>query len=186
MKIRYILLLLSLNLCAQQNDKVIIGDIVQLKSEILKEDRTLQIYLPDSYKNSTFNYPVLYLLDSEFEFHHTTGTINFMSNTGKIPETIVVGIVNANRTRDLTPEAPNDNDSRAFWGEIGGAENFRKFIQQEIIPFIGENYRTDGYNILRGQSFGALFSLFDFFKEDALFNAYIITSPTVRWNEINW
>lgn len=189
MKIKYLIFFLSLNILAQENDKVTIGDIISLKSEILNEDRTLQVYLPESYNGSTFNYPVLYLLDSEYEFHQTTGTVNFLSGVGKIPEMIVVGIVNTNRSRDLTPEAPNDKDSKAFWGEIGGAENFRTFFQKELIPFIDKKYipfidkkyRTSPYKIIRGQSFGGLFGLFDFF-DTPLFNAYIITSPTVRWN----
>jgi predicted alpha/beta superfamily hydrolase len=176
-------LLLSFTLLAQTNEKVIIGDIIRLKSSILNEERVVNIYLPKSYYESTFEYPVLYLLDAEWDFHHTTGTIEFFSGTGKIPELIVVGIVNTNRSRDLTPEAPNDLESQKFWGEIGGAKNFKLFLQKELIPYIDSNYRTVGYNLLRGQSFGGLFGLFDLFTSERIFNAYILSSPSVRWNE---
>lgn len=176
-------LLLGTNLFAQNNEKVVIGDIITLNSKVLNEERALYIYLPESYHESTFEYPVLYLLDAEWDFHHTTGTVEFLSGSGKIPELIVVGIVNTNRSRDLTPEAPNDEESKQFWGEIGGAANFKSFIQSELIPFIDSNYRTVGYNIFRGQSFGGLFGVFDLFHTDKDFNAYILTSPSVRWNE---
>ncbi len=170
-------------LFSQDLEKVNIGDILTLNSKVLNEDRSIYVYLPDSYNESTFNYPVLYLLDAEYEFHHTTGTISFLSGTGKIPEVIVVGIVNTNRSRDLTPEAPNDKESKAFWGEIGGADKFRRFLKEELIPLIDNTYRTTNYRLIRGQSFGGLFGIYDFLLEDKIFNAYIITSPSVGWNE---
>lgn len=178
-----VFLLFSTILLGQNNEKVIIGDIVRLNSKVLSEERVVYIYVPESYHQSTFKYPVLYLLDAEWDFHHTTGTIAFLSGTGKIPELIVVGIVNTKRSRDLTPEAPNDTESQQFWGEIGGADNFKSFIQKELIPYIDSNYRTVDYNILRGQSFGGLFGIFDLFQTDHGFNAYVLTSPSVRWNE---
>ena len=91
----FIFLLLATQLMGQSSDKVIIGDVIKLESKVLEEERTLFIYTPESYNESTFNYPVLYLLDAEWDFHHTTGTIDFLSGSGKIPELIVVGIVNA-------------------------------------------------------------------------------------------
>ena len=167
----------------QTSSVVTLGKNVTIHSNLLDEDRQLYIYLPESYKNSTFQYPVLYLLDAEYEFVPMVGIVEFMSGAGKIPEMIVVGIVNTNRSRDLTPEAPNDDESKKFWGEIGGAMKFKSFIKNELFPFINKEYRTDGYKILRGQSFGGLFGLFDYFGNNPLFNAYILTSPTVRWNE---
>ncbi len=181
----FLIVLVALNLSGQNQVKVTIGENLILNSKILNEERTIQIYTPESYWNYTFQYPVLYLLDSEYEFHHTTGLINFMAGTGKIPEMIVVGIVNTNRSRDLTPPGPNNKENQEFWGEIGGAENFRDFIKTELMSYIDKNYRTAGYNIIRGQSFGGLFGVFDFLRDKPLFNAYLLTSPTVRWNENN-
>lgn len=178
-----LLLLFSTKLHAQNVSKVTVGEIKAVHSKILGEERELYIYLPESYTGSTFRYPTLYLLDAEYEFVPTVGAVEFMAGAGKIPEIIVVGIVNTNRSRDLTPEATNDKESQEFWGEIGGAENFRKFIIKELIPYVEKKYRTDGYKVLRGQSFGGLFGLFDYFKSNSIFNAYILTSPTVRWNE---
>lgn len=177
------ILFFTVGMSGQSSAKVTIGDKKVFHSKILNEDRTVYIYVPDSYKQSTFSYPTLYLLDAEYDFVSTVGAVEFMSSVGKIPEMIVVGIVNTNRSRDLTPEAPKDKESKAFWGEIGGADNFRGVIKNELIPFIEQGYRTNGFKILRGQSFGGLFGLFDYLKRLPLFNAYIISSPTVRWNE---
>ena len=83
----------------------------------------------------------------------------------------------------MTPEAPNDIESQQFWGEIGGANNFKSFIQTELIPYININYRTEDYAILRGQSFGGLFGMYDVFQPENNFNAYILTSPSVHRND---
>jgi len=168
-------------------EKFTIGDILTIQSEILNEDRNIYIYLPDSYTKSTFNYPVIYLLDAENDFHHTTGLVNFLATSDKIPEHIVVGIENTNRSRDLTPEAPNDIQSQQFWGEIGGAKSFSRFIDEELIPFINNNFRTNPYKIIRGQSFGGLFAFYDLLKGNQLFNAYLTSSPQISWsNNMLW
>jgi len=159
------------------------GEERQLYSTVLQEDRQLIIYLPESYASSTFTYPVLYVLDGEYEFNHTAGLVDFMSSAGKIPEMIVVGIANTYRSRDLTPEAPNDMDSQQFWGEIGGADKFHACLKDEIIPLIEKEYRTQPYRIVRGQSFGGLFALYDLLFKESLFNAYLTSSPAVEWNE---
>ena len=62
-------------------------------------------------------------------FHHTTGTVNFLSRTGRIPEMIVVGIPNTtDRTRDLTPPITEvDKNS------LGPVALFRRFFFEIII-----------------------------------------------------
>ena len=55
-----ILYMNSLN--AHNNKAVEIGQYHTIKSQILKADRTIQIYLPDSYTLSDKKYPVLYIL----------------------------------------------------------------------------------------------------------------------------
>lgn len=158
-----------------------IGQRAVVPSEILHEDRGLIIALPESYQTSSFRYPVLYLLDADSDFQHTAAIVEFLSRTDQVPELIVVGITNTNRSRDLTPPS-GDDDETAFWDEVGGADEFRRFLAEELIPFVDEEFRTAPYRIIRGQSFGGLFSIYDYMSETPIFHAYLTSSPAVGWN----
>ena len=103
---------------------------------------------------------------------------------GFIPEAILVGIQwggdnpdpNLLRARDFSP-----SNMPAF-PNSGGAENFLQFIKQELIPFMGREYRTDPNRVLMGSSFGGLFTLYALFNEPNLFNGYIPTSSASGWD----
>src|SRR4051812_29636798 len=96
----------SQNICAQStNTKINVGESFSIHSNILNEDRTIMVYLPEGYSESDESYPVLYLTDAETHFIHTGGNVSFLSSPGidYIPKLIIVGITNTNRARDLTP-----------------------------------------------------------------------------------
>ena len=76
---------------AQPGESVVIGKNVELFSEILDENRPLIISAtPRRYETSEEHYPVVYLLDGDGHFHHTTGTANYLARTGRMPEVITV------------------------------------------------------------------------------------------------
>jgi len=125
-----------------------------INSEILDEDRDLVIYLPDDYYTSGNHYPVLYLLDGRTHFHHATGAVNFLSVYGKIPDMIVVSVINVDRNRDFSPI----HDERI--PTSGGAEKFLGFVSEELIPNLDNYYRTSGFNVLMGHSFGGTFAVY--------------------------
>jgi predicted alpha/beta superfamily hydrolase len=84
-----------------------IGVIETLHSTILGEDRVLNIHLPPGYAADTVaNYPVIFLLDgsAEEDFVHVVGGLQFASYPWIqwVPPSIVVGIANVDRRRDLT------------------------------------------------------------------------------------
>jgi predicted alpha/beta superfamily hydrolase len=170
------------NLIAQEvNKQIIIGDSISLNSEILNEKRDLLIYCPSDYDQKDKKYPVLYLLDAEYQLHYTTGVIAFLSDIGHIPEMIVVGITNTDRDRDLTPE-PGEAQRRRF-PTSGGAELFLKFLHQELIPYIESHYRVQPFKILVGWSLGGLFSIHAMLSHPEIFDAYIAMSPSLYWND---
>ena len=86
--------------------QVVIGKTDSVNSAILKEQRTVWVYLPDGYATGKDRYPVIYLLDAEWNFAAFTGMLHELSevigNT-VYPQCIVVSIPNTDRTRDLTP-----------------------------------------------------------------------------------
>jgi enterochelin esterase-like enzyme len=53
-----------------------IGYSFKLHSNVLREERTIMIALPDDYEKSTKRYPVFYMVDAQWNFKQTTQTIN--------------------------------------------------------------------------------------------------------------
>lgn len=142
------------------------------------------VYLPNNYESSEAAYPVLYLLDARTRFHHTTGSVASLARIVHIPEMIVVAVVNTQRTRDLTPpwkseEKPED---RASVIEAGGdADNFLRFLGEELVPHVDSSYRTNSFRILVGHSFGGLFAVHAFVSEPDLFDAFLLKIIQREW-----
>jgi len=182
MKRLFILILLSIpNIAAALDNNISIGTTIEIESKTLNEKRIIQVHLPDAYRNGETRFPVLYLTDGPGHFSHTVGTMNFLANNGRMPQMIIVGVANTNRTRDLTPKILVSKDERFQNG--GGADNFLKFFEQELIPYIEKNYRTQPYRVFSGHSFGGLFAINAFLTKPELFNAYISVSPSLWWDD---
>lgn len=166
-----------------------IGQIHTIPSKTLNENRDIQIYLPSSYDEyPNQRYPVLYLLDGESNFHYLTGFVQKLSKTPypHIPEMIVVGIINTDRARDLTPTPQNqssDNKNRNIQGETGGNANFFLFLETELMPYIEQNYRTTGFNSLIGHSFGGITALNHLLNGSQEIQAYIVHDPSIWWDD---
>lgn len=177
-----LVLLLLPNMVFALDNNLSIGKKLELHSKILGETRTIHIHLPDNYNNGETKYPVLYLTDGPGHFKHTVGTMDFLAENGRMPQMIIVGIANTQRTRDLTPKILISDDKRFANG--GGADNFVLFFEQELIPFVEQNFRTQPFRIFSGHSFGGLFAIHTFFTKPELFNAYIAVSPSLWWDEM--
>lgn len=175
-------------------DSITIGSKHHFFSKALNEERNFWVYLPPDYNNSKFapaKYPVVYLLDAENNFHSYTGIQQSLARGpyAMIPQMIVVGITNTNRTRDLTPTEGNRqaffDKSKKMFHQSGGNKNFITFLETELRPYIDSHYRTTGYNILNGHSFGGLTAVNILLHHTQLFNAYTIIDPSLWWdNEI--
>ena len=169
--------MLGFNLIIKADDiKVVIGKEVNLKSKILNEKRTMLIYLPDNYLISGKKYPVLYLLDGGFHFHHTSGIVQFLSAQDIIPEMIVVAITNVDRNRDFSPTHEDRIPTS------GGAGKFLSFLTEELIPYIDQNYRTQDFDLLVGHSFGGTFATYALLEKPDVFEAYIAISPYLHYD----
>lgn len=177
------------NCCASQEPpRVDIpgSQVVRLTSQIVKgQEYELDILLPGGYKNSGKKYPVLYLMDSQWDFPLAKSLYGQHYFDGFIPEMIIVGITwggtNPNpdslRARDYTPT----NEKRL--PQSGGADKFLSFIQTELFPFVQSKYRTDTTDrILMGCSLGGLFTMYTLFTHPAMFNSYIAASPAYGWD----
>ncbi|WP_276133603.1 alpha/beta hydrolase [Polluticoccus soli] len=169
---------------APGNAPFVMGAVHKIASRQLTETRTINIYLPDGYKtNDTVYYPVIYLLDGSAneDFVHIAGLVQFFNMMQLMPPAIVVGIANIDRKRDFTFPTTIEKDKTAF-PTTGGSEKFISFIEQELQPFIEKNYRTNSSKTIIGQSLGGLLATEVLYKKPALFNNYIIVSPSLWWD----
>lgn len=155
--------------------------IDSLPSKILAEQRELLVHLPNNYQQNTeLNYPVLYLLDGQRNFSHAAGTLDLLNQSGMAQEMIIIAIKNTHRTRDLTPTY---DESYNEWGISGGADNFLDFIEQELIPYVNKNYRTNNFKILSGHSLGGLLAVYALQSRPELFQAHFAFSPSLWWHD---
>jgi len=187
----FVLIFLSLNIKAQNNTHLaasknfVLGKVEVLHSNILSEDRTINIYLPDGY-DSTARYPIIYLLDgsADEDFIHVSGIVQFNSFPwiNRIPKSIVVGIANTDRKFNFTTKSSGSSDNKLI-AKNGGAGEFISFIEKELQPYINQKYGNKQDNTIIGQSLGGLLATEILFSKPQLFNKYIIISPNLWWKD---
>lgn len=155
-----------------------------LYSNVLKEKRFIQVYLPDNFDSSK-KYDVLYVIDGEMLSRFVPPIISFAEENELMPPVIVIGIKNNywyninqdSRDRDLLPKHVEGSPLS------GGADNFLTFINSELIPYINNKYSTSGKNILFGHSYGGLFTVYAFLTHPQIFHSYIASDPALWWND---
>lgn len=157
---------------------------VVIKSQVLGEERTLLVRTPAAYARGAERFPVLYMTDGDAHIQHTSGTVSFLARNARMPEMIVVGVTNTDRTRDLTPTHVEKlpGQPNVQFPTSGGSDKFLKFIETEVIPLIESKYRTQPYRALAGHSLGGLFAVHAMLTRPELFNAYIAVSPSLQWD----
>ena len=157
---------------------------------MLKEDGKVSLSLPDSYaQNSGYRrYPVLYVRDGGKFFHSFTGVVQHLTSdaTPHAPEMIVVGIVEPDRVRDSSLDAlvarlhrENGRGLQEQWRW----RNFRRFLEQELVPYIDKEFSTSGYRIYCGYSFTGLSVIDEFLDADTIFDAFLMIDPSWWWDD---
>jgi len=165
----------------------VIGESLTFQSDVLQEARTINVYLPLSYSEEPDRkYPVVYLLDgsADEDFIHISGLVQFGSFSWiqMIPESIVIGIANTDRTHDLTFPSNNERD-RTEAPTAGGSAEFVEMIEEELQPLVTRRYRVNDSSALVGQSLGGLLATEILLKKPELFDNYIIVSPSLWWDD---
>ncbi len=181
----FLLLLLAIPVTSAANDPIVIGERLQIRSAILGETRTVLVSLPARYASSNERYPVLYLTDGDAHLTHTRGTVDFLAGNGLMPNLIIVGVTNTDRTRDLTPTRVfiTRPDGRVQGSATsGGAPRFLEFFEKELFPAIEKQYRTQPFRIFAGHSYGGLLALHIFAARPNLFQSVIAASPSLNWD----
>jgi predicted alpha/beta superfamily hydrolase len=175
---------------AQGTDDITIGTTRVIKSQVLNEDRKLYIHLPESYAQSSSyrRYPVLYVRDGGKFFHSFTGAVQHltMDATPHAPEMIVVGIAENDRVRD----SASTRSLQGFTGKrdegfssSGGGGNFRRFLAQELVPYIDKQFSTSSYRIYCGYSFTGLSVIDELLDAGSAFDAFVMIDPSWWWDD---
>lgn len=189
-KIHILIILLLLPLTLRSQEEICIGKKYTMTSTLLQEERTYWVHLPEGYKpEAEQTYPVIYLLDGDSFFHSLVGITRTLA-TGRgrsLPPSIIIGVLNTDRTRDLTPTASAaGRDGKIAPGaktQGGGGEIFSHFLTGELREVIDGTYRTNGQNILIGHSYGGLFTLNMFLKHTEKFDTYLALDPSLWWDQ---
>jgi predicted alpha/beta superfamily hydrolase len=151
--------------------------VEMLLSARLGEVREFWISLPDRYETSSQRYPVVYMLDGEINFNSgVLGGVRQASALGQIPEFIVVGIRNTDRSKDIFPEAVTYKDGTK---DGGRANQFLDFIREELIPHVEKGYRASGLRVMYGTSNTGFTVVHGLFRNPDLANAYVAASATL-------
>jgi predicted alpha/beta superfamily hydrolase len=162
-------------------------------SSILANERTIAVYLPPAYEESgDTRYPVLYmhdgnnLFDSNESFQgiewQVDETAERMIAQKQIPPVIIVGIYNGGEFRDeeFTP----------FWsnvkGKPGKADQYAKFVVEEVKPFIDATFRTmpdRAHTSLAGSQLGGMVTLFMAKNNKDTFGQFAVLTPRLRTSD---
>ena len=158
-----------------------------LKSASTGRDNDLYIHLPSNYdQDKTKKYPVLYILDGQWDFKLMDSVLGGLVYDKFAPEAIMVGLTYSGEHADYDKLRAMDYTPAAAPGSsgVGGAANFLKFLKTEAIPFVEANYRADpARRLLQGSSYGGLFTLYALFSDPGLFSGYMAASPAVTFGD---
>jgi len=162
---------------------VVIGQSYALPSAVMGQTREINVWLPPGYERSSQTYPVLYVLDGgqDQDFHHISGIAQLGTIVGTTRDVIVVGIASVDRRNELA--LPTDNaELIARYPTQGQSDRFRRFVGEEVMPFIEGRFRSSGETALMGESLAGLFVVETFLKEPQMFDAYVAVSPSLWWD----
>jgi uncharacterized protein len=161
------------------------SEVRQLHSSATRRDYDIYVRLPELYAlYQAKKYPVLYVLDGQWDFKLLDSIYSGLHYDGFVPEMIIVGITYSGkapdyetlRAMDYTPVADS------YLPGSGDAPKFFAFLKEQLLPFIESNYRADpSRRVLMGSSFGGTFTLYAMFSEPTLFRGYVTASPAVPY-----
>ena len=174
------LFFLTINLLSSQNlDSLYVSRVNDtILSKYLNEKRAIEIQLPRSYEIEVDkNYPLMIVLDGDYMFNIVSGSVDYLSYWGDIPENLVVGI-NQKDTR-FQDSSVFDNIT---YTPISSTASFYDFIVNELIPYFSKNYRVSNFKVIVGQERTANFANFFLLKNDPQIRGVISISPKISEN----
>lgn len=148
--------------------------IKKINSASLGTERILKIYVPESYeKNPKNTYPVAIIFDAEYLFDVYVANSQLFAAQQRAPEQIIVGIMqnqNEERATDcdfsIDTGLPNEESTRFF-----------RFVREEVVNFIEDNYRTALFKTIVGQTLTGNYTNYFLIEPKPVFNAFVSINP---------
>ncbi|MCA4808404.1 alpha/beta hydrolase [Empedobacter stercoris] len=164
------------------NDPIPKHETFTIDSKILNEKRVINVWVPKEYSTSQDSLSVLYMPDggTKEDFPHIANTLDSLITSKKIKPVILVGIENIQRRKDLSPPTENEEDKKIA-DVVGGSNQFRSFVKDELFPEITKKYRTKNNKGIIGESLAGLFIMETFLKQPEMFDYYIAIDPSLWW-----
>lgn len=138
----------SLAFCAQKHDSVNTNRRIQhsIDSKALQRNMDIVVNLPASYTETKRHYPVIYLLNASSFYYGNIGNdskykIEQLQKQHGIPESIFVLV----------------NSEQWYADVINEADSFELYLNQDLINFVNQKYRTLNNNSLIGHSYAGAF-----------------------------
>ena len=179
---------------AGEGPSSVVGDLRlhEFSSRIFHNKRMLRVWLPPGYDlpgNSGQRYPVFYLNDGQNLFDQATSftgtewqvdeTADRLIREGVIPAMIFVGIDNVGLER-LKEYLPYRSLNPVVLRAQGN--KFPRFLVEEVLPFVDQNYRVakgPENTGLGGSSLGGLISLYAAMAAPGVFGRVLFESPSL-------
>jgi predicted alpha/beta superfamily hydrolase len=164
---------------------IVLGQSYRLQSAAFGDERVINVALPADYdRDPSVTYPVLYLIDGgvDQDFVHIVGAEQLGAAWGRMRDVIVVGIASKDRRRELVGPT-RDPALLAKYPTAGHSALFRRFLREEVKPFVSARFRTNGKSGVIGESLAGLFIAETYLREPDLFDAYAAISPSFWWDE---
>lgn len=161
----------------------------------LGREYPIWVALPAGYERDThLRYPVLYVTDALYSFPLARSVRNMVGQGGAhLSPFIVVGLPpqqglssQQSRSRDYTPTQPVRHAGDDYTDGItyGGAAHYRDFLADHVLPQVEARYRTDpAQRAFAGHSYGGLFGAYALLTRPAMFQRYILSSPSLWFDQ---
>ena len=161
LKYLLITLLVGINVAFAQSSDIVIGQNYAIHSKAFNQEKKLQVYLPENYKNSKKKYPVLYVLDGKHYFSNAVAIQTALRVPDVLPEMIVIGInLEWSERRNIMFNTP---------------EKFLSFIEEDVISFVDKSFRSSNERILFGWEASGFYASNILFHKKQLFDGVIAT-----------
>ncbi len=156
-------------------------------SAVLRNERSVWVYLPAGYDGVAERYPVLYLNDGNNMFDRNSmfggweadASLDQMIAAGEMRPIIAVAVSNTSgRMSEYTPTRDPD-----YGG--GAADEYIRFLTTELKPFVDRTYRTRSEAAstgILGSSLGGLLSFHATWTRSDVFGLCGAMSPSFWWD----
>lgn len=195
MKLKPLIFFLLLNFAYQvYGQEYGITSSIEIVSKELGQKRKIFVHIPANYKENKYSkYDVLFVFDSQHKqfFDLAQASLPFLNDSDITNPHIVVGITSTwiddpenpyGRNDDLLPVPMNVPYDKNYFGHAN-RDNFFKYIENEVIPYIDENYRTTKQKVFIGHSLSASFVISSFLHNNKMADGYIAISPNFAYDK---